>query len=37
MGAGLASVAPGLAAAASRRLGSDRIATSIAAGQQHKT
>jgi short-subunit dehydrogenase len=37
IGAGLASVAPGLAAAASRRMGSDRIATGVAAGQQHKT
>jgi uncharacterized protein len=37
LGAGLASVAPGLASAASRRMGSDRIASDVAAGQQHKT
>jgi short-subunit dehydrogenase len=37
LGAGLASVAPGLAAAASRRMGSDKIAGDVAAGQQHKS
>jgi hypothetical protein len=36
LGAGLASVAPALASAASRRMGSDRIASDVAAGQQHK-
>ncbi len=36
LGAALAAVAPGMAAAVSRRLGSDRIATELAAGQAHK-
>jgi short-subunit dehydrogenase len=36
LGAAFASVAPGLAAAVSHRLGSDRIATELAAGQAHK-
>ncbi len=36
LGAAFASVAPGLAAAASRRMGSEKIATDLAAGQQDK-
>jgi short-subunit dehydrogenase len=36
IGATIAGVAPGLAAAASRRLGSERIAAAIAAGQRDK-
>ena len=36
LGAAFASVAPGVAATVSRRLGSDRIATDLAAGQAHR-